>query len=127
MNIVLCCSVFAVNTRATTAPRQRVGIKLFGFTKEKYDIVTSINSSPAGALHHNLPAAKAPTKSDVVISIGIVMIGSGREADGTADEACNAVETESLSVLKAPPSGGCVCSSKPSDSFDILQEHSSVK
>ena len=82
---------------------------------------------PAAAPHHNLPAAKAPAKSDAVISIGIVMIGSGREADGSADEACNALETDFLSVLERTSCGSCACSNKPSDGFDILQKHCSVQ
>jgi len=71
-----------------------------------------------------LPAAKAPTKSDAVISIGIVVIGSCWEADGSADEACNALETDVLSVLEGTSSGSCACSS---DEFDTLQKHCSVQ
>ena len=93
-----------------------------GLTKDEYEVATSISLWSAAAPHHNLPAAKAPAKSDAVISIGIVMIGSGREADGSAGEACNALETDFLSVPKGNSSGSCACSSKPSVAFDILQK-----
>lgn len=38
----------------------------------------------------HLPAAKAPMKSEVVISIGMVMIGRCRAAGDGADDSCKA-------------------------------------
>ena len=55
------------------------------------------------------------------------MIGKGWKADGSEDEACNALETDFLSVLEEISSGSCTCSNKPSDECDTLQKHCSVQ